>query len=108
MSSTPNDVQPAASPQHRIIFTNQFEMKFGDNDVAIGFCVDVGRDGLNGSTREVTVLMTPRSAKMLAHALNTAIRALEAAQGPIVMPEGKLEGLEKAMRAVTEKPPDKS
>lgn len=108
MSSEATDAPkkgPGPSPFHRIVFTNQFEMKFGDNDVSIGFCVDVGREGMETGTREVTVMMTPRSAKMLAHALNAAIRALETAQGPIPMPEGKLDALEKSMQIVTTQPP---
>lgn len=93
--------QPETRPSahYRILYANTFELRMGDNDVAIGLCTDVSPLGFEHGqhTREATVVMTPRAAKILARILTKAISEFEAQTGEIPIPESKVEQIEKGM-----------
>jgi hypothetical protein len=90
---------PIESKRFRIVFTNSFALRFNDNDVLIRFSIDPDPANPAAPTvEEVGVVMTPRSVKLLAHALTEAIGAFEAAVGPISVPQEKLDSITESLR----------
>ena len=86
-----------------IFFTNVFAMAFGDNDVQLDFGIERPSGDSKVTKPQVSVVMTPRSAKILAHALLQTIEHFEAQTGtPISMPAGKLEQIRDRLRATVE------
>jgi hypothetical protein len=87
------------SPQYRIIFANSFELVITDNEFSLGLCVGGETLGQPGSRyREATVMLTPRSAKVLATLLQGSIERFEQESGPIMLAEGKLENIQQSIR----------
>jgi hypothetical protein len=80
----------------RIVFANAFRVRIGDNDCALSFVVET--DDLQGQIQidQVQVACTPRTLKLMHHAITLGLKRLEAATGPIELPPDKIEGLEKA------------
>jgi acetyl/propionyl-CoA carboxylase alpha subunit len=86
----------------RHVFSNTFSMQFNDNDVQItfGHVLDAA-DLAKGMIEEVSVFITPRSAKIMMLSLKSAIERFEQAVGmPIPLPPGKMEEIEKAAALV--------
>jgi hypothetical protein len=81
------------STDHRRVFANAFTIRFSDNDVSLGFVYT--DDPANEESGEVaaTVVLTPRSVKVLTHVLLETIKVHEEQVGEIPLPEGKLEGI---------------
>lgn len=87
------------SKDFRIVYTNSFAVRFGDNDVLLKFIIDTDTaDPTAPNIEEVGVIMTPRSAKLLAYALTQTIEAYEAAAGPIAIPQEKLDSISEALQ----------
>ena len=88
------------------LFTNIFTMTFGDNDVIIHFGVDDRGGGSGGGGRRVfpqaSLVMTPRSAKILAGTLTRVVAHFEEHNAPISIPPGRFEAVEKKLAAKTE------
>ncbi len=83
----------------RHIFSNVFSMQFGDNDVRItfGHQADLA-DLAKGFIEEVSVFMTPRTAKVMMVSLKTTIERFEQASGaPISLPPERMEEIEKSI-----------
>src|SRR4051812_45917036 len=69
------------------VYTNVFSLAFGDNDVTLDLGFERRKhSGEKTVEQQVTVVLTPRSAKILAHALATTIEAFEQKRGPIEVP----------------------
>lgn len=82
----------------RLIFANAFRLRVGNNDVGITLAVETdGPDGEAYFVDEAQVLMTPASAKLLAHMLQNAIKVFERENGPILLAPGKLDELDRAL-----------
>jgi hypothetical protein len=82
------------SPLWRVIYGNSVNIQFGDNDVRIGIGLDQNPNMPGQSTlEEAAIILTPRTAKLLAHALGTIIANFEAANGPISIPQAKIENV---------------
>jgi hypothetical protein len=80
------------SPDWRLVYSNTFGLVFGDNDVRITIGVD--QDPLKSGTdilEQMAVVMTPRTAKLLVHTLSAVIANYEAVNGPIGLPQDRLE-----------------
>ncbi len=90
--SAPDNSKPA------IGFSNIFQMRFGDNDVLLEFGVDMNPEQ-PGQLVELNarVAMTPRSAKILAYTLTKTIESFEQRVGPISLPPGKTEAIDKSL-----------
>ena len=86
----------------RNVFSNIFTMQFGDNDVRITFGHVLDSTApVKVMIEEVSVFMTPRSAKMMMLALKNTIERFEQVAGtPIQLPPGKLEETENALTVV--------
>jgi Protein of unknown function (DUF3467) len=83
----------------RHIFSNMFYMQFSDNDVHItfGHQTDLA-DPAKGFIEEVSVFMTPRTAKVMMITLKTTIERFEQTSGALIpMPPGKVEEIEKGI-----------
>jgi len=91
--TTPQDKKWTESKDHRIIYANIFQTRASDND----FALVLGIDGDEAAVGQVTVMMTTRTAKVLAHSLSEFISRFEATKGPISMPEGTLENITKKL-----------
>src|SRR4051812_9713095 len=93
------ELRVSRSPEYRTLFTNIFGMVFGDNDVQIVFGLnpDPGRPQI--VEEQSRIIMTPRSAKLLAHTLSETIKKFEKENGEIVVPGDKLEALTDAITA---------
>jgi hypothetical protein len=90
----------------RNVFSNSLSMQFSDNDVRItfGHSLDVA-DPSKGVIEEVSVFMTPRSAKILMLSLKSTIERFERAAGtPIFLAPGKMEEIEKALSQIAVTP----
>jgi Protein of unknown function (DUF3467) len=99
-SPKPKEKKTAQSKDFRIIFANLFTIRFGDNDVLVKFAMEEDASDLDApNIEEVGVVMTPRSAKLFAHALTEAINAFEAALGSIQVPQSKLDGITESIRS---------
>ena len=84
------------------VFTNIFTMTFGDNDVIIHFGVEDRGGGSRRVYPQVSLVMTPRSAKILAGTLTRIIAHFEEHNAPIPLPPGRLDSVEKKLAAKTE------
>jgi hypothetical protein len=83
----------------RTVFSNSFSMQFSDNDVRIifGHVLDAA-DLAKGMIEEVSVFMTPRSAKIVMLSLKNAIERFEQTTGtPIFLAPGKMKEIENAL-----------
>ena len=86
------------SSQYRVIYSNSLELAYGDNDVAVTFCV--AGESLGDATigyREVTVMLTHRSAKLLSHILDAVTRKFEAESGKPVVSKEQLDEIERGL-----------
>ena len=81
----------------RHVFSNALSMQFTDNDVRLTFGHQLDPlDAGKGIVEEVSVFMTPRSAKIMMVVLKTAIERFEQSAGaPISIPPDKMEEIEK-------------
>jgi hypothetical protein len=82
--STDQTTRSTRSSNWRIIYTNIFGIGFGDNDVRLmcGFDMDIGKPGAE-VLEEATIVMTPRSAKMLSYTLDRILELHESTFGQI-------------------------
>jgi phosphopantetheine adenylyltransferase len=81
------------------VYSNSLSMQFNDNDVRItfGHLIDVANPA-KGMIEEVSVFMTPRTAKIMMLSLKRTIETFEQTSGaPIPMPPEKVEEIEKAL-----------
>jgi hypothetical protein len=104
-TSRPKEKRPTQAKDFRIVFANAFTVRFGDNDALLKFAMDFDSSDLDAPlVEEVGVVMTPRSVKLLAHALTESISAFEAALGPIQVPKSKLNGISESIRSRAAEP----
>lgn len=90
------------SKDFRTVFVNAFNMRFGENDVALMLSTEVADSKSDVFFQdEVRVMMTPRSAKVLFLILKTMISEFEKERGPIPMQEGKEEEIINALKRHT-------
>lgn len=92
------------SKDYRDVFSNTFGMQFSDNDVRMtfGHALDLA-DPARGIVEEVSVFMTPRSAKMLMVTLKNTIERFEKMTGvPIPLPPAKMEEIEKSLAVIVQ------
>jgi hypothetical protein len=97
MSNDPESLSPQKiikSNDWRVVYANTFGLVFGDNDVRITLALD--QDPQKPGTElleQVAVMMTPRTAKILAHTLSFVIANYEVAHGVISMPQEIIDKL---------------
>jgi hypothetical protein len=89
------------SKDHRFIYTNAFRIKISDNDIAITVSNQhaFGDEDIGQLTYsdEATLMMTPRSLKVLSIVLQNTIADFEKNFGEIKLPEGKEEQLTQSL-----------
>ena len=75
------------SKDFRFIFANAFNVKFSDNDVALTLANQHVFGGEKDTTYvdEAVLMMTPKTAKLLARILNNIVSELESQIGPIAL-----------------------
>lgn len=101
MSETHDDskrpVSGTLSSQYRAIYSNAWSLSLADNDASIHFGIAAQSLGNpdNMEYREVSVMMTLRSLKILSLVLSRALAAHEEAHGPISIPSEKLAELDR-------------
>lgn len=78
------------APGYRRFFANVFTIIAGDNDISIAFAYG-GEGHPEGTVDEAAVIMTPRSLKVLATILDSAVKSYEQEFGEIHIPEEKLQ-----------------
>lgn len=109
MSDSSSEGRPAKkkeevrSQEYRIIYANTFALRVNDVEAALTFGIDGGA-GPNSILAEASVYMTPRSLKILSHTLNHVIQNFENKNGPISVPVGKLERIEKNIQEQSNRP----
>jgi hypothetical protein len=87
------------SPDWRLVYSNTFGIMFGDNDVRLTISVDQDLQKPGTEVLEqLAVIMTPRTAKILAHTLSAVVANFEAVNGPISLPQDRLEKLDAALQ----------
>lgn len=88
------------SKDFRYEYANAFAIQVGDNDVIIRFGINEVPGKSAEFVDQIGIILTPRSAKVLIHALGNAIEALEGEIGPILLPAGKMEEISKSIKRV--------
>ncbi len=88
------------SKEHRVVFTNMFTLSAGDNEVSMTCSVEnqgaaVGPE--QAHLDEVTIVMTPRTLKIMSISLSNAISYLESRKGPIPLEPSKIEEINRLM-----------
>jgi hypothetical protein len=98
--STDESSKITQSPHWRIIYSNIIGIGFGDNDVRLncGFDLNISKPG-SDVVEEALLVMTPRTAKMLAYTLNAVVANFEALNGLIAVPADRLQKVDEAIRA---------
>ena len=88
------------SPNWRVIYTNIVGIGFGSNDMRLmcGFDQDLAHPG-SDVLEEAVVVMSPQSAKLLAHSLTAVLGAFELANGPIPLPGDKIAKIDAEIAA---------
>lgn len=71
------------TPDHRIVFTNSFSIRMGDNDITIECSTEQNVNGTDGYLSSTQLVMTPKSAKVLALLLTKSLERMERELGPI-------------------------
>lgn len=92
---------------HKIVFTNAFSLRLGDNDISIEFSTEQTIADKQVYLSQLQVMMTPKSAKILSLVLNNALEQLEKLSGaPITLPPDKIAELNRSFiaRPPTDKP----
>ena len=98
--------QKARSKDFRTIAADAFGVRASDNLIQLMLSLETG-DFQTGDVvyqEEALLLLTPRSLKVLSIVLANTLRILETVQGPILLPEGKEEELNKAAEMAIAKP----
>src|SRR5437868_3079939 len=87
------------SPTWQVVYSNVTGLKFGDNDAQIifGLDQDIAKPGTD-VLEQVTVVMTPRSLKILAHLLSIVIENFESNVGPIPVSAEKLKTISDSVK----------
>ena len=80
------------SPDFRLIYANALGMRASDNDFQITLSIEIGAE-TQSFQEEATVMISPRTAKLLWHMLGGALEEIEKTTGPITIDEKKLAGL---------------
>ncbi len=91
-----------ASNDSRFVYANAVSVQAGDNDCLLRFGLAVDPANPGNMTEQVVVILTPRTAKLLQHALATTLAALESQIGPIPLPPGAAEQM-KVAAAIAQK-----
>jgi hypothetical protein len=90
--------------QYRIVYANAFQLAIGDNDIAVSFGIagaSIGDPSIEHK-KEVTVMLTHRSAKLLNQTLTGVLSRYEDAHGLINIPTIKLEEIRAKLQKTDE------
>jgi hypothetical protein len=90
----------------RVVGADAFSMRMNDNTAQIIFGLEVGVKPDEYILENTLVALSPRSLKVLGLIITQAITSFEGVNGPIPLPPGKMEELEKAIKI--NKPPEKA
>ena len=75
----------------RFVYANSMAIQAGDNDVLLRFGMATDPTNPTVMEEQVVVVITPRTAKLLVHALSTSLTAIEKQFGEIKLPQGIID-----------------
>ncbi len=87
----------------RVLYANAVGVVGSDNDFQLRFAIDVDPSSPGSDMSEQAyVVITPKTAKILAHVLMATVGHVEERAGEIVLQDGKLEAILASLHATPE------